>query len=300
MSDYFSQNASFTMPFSSNSSWSIMAPIESTIKTKIEKLGIPLKEWNIQINRGILTGFNEAFIINSDTKEKLIRDSAESEKIIRPILSGKQIKRFFIEWSGDWLIFTRHGIDIEHYPSIKDHLTPFYENLKPKKESGEKNGRKPGTYQWYEIQDNIAYWKDFQKPKIIYPEITKFINFYFDQEGYYFTNNKCFILTGEHLEYLTCFFNSKLFRYCYINNFPELLGGTRELRKVFFQEIHVKKITLEINNLFKELLKALNINRTNKILLKQIEEEINLSIYSLYGITDKERELINSSQYSNL
>src|SRR5690606_39259969 len=98
-------------------------------------------------------------------------------------------------------------------------------------------------YEWFALQRfGSNYWKDFEKPKIIYPEITKYLPFVFDETEHFYSNNKNFILTGERLKYLLCFFNSKLFKYCFSDNFPELQGGSRELRKVFFEKIPVRHI----------------------------------------------------------
>ena len=201
-----------------------------------------------------MTGYNEAFIIDGETKEKLIAEDPKSEEIIRPLLRGRDIRRYGYEFADLYLIttFPSLKIDIELYPAVKQHLLSFgYDRLK---QTGEQNARKKTNNQWFETQDTISYWEDFSKQKIIYPNMTKFMPFYLDKYGYY-TNQKCFIITGSNLAYLTAFFNSKVFKICYRDNFPELQGGTRELSKVFFENIKIppiKSIISEDFNTFVE------------------------------------------------
>lgn len=128
-SDYFKQNATISS-FKENKSWVILTPIEKQIKEKIEQIGTPLKEWDIQINYGIKTGFNEAFIINGEKRKELIEQDPKSAEIIRPILRGRDIKRFDYDFADLWLINTHNGvkekgvkpINIDDYPALKEHL----------------------------------------------------------------------------------------------------------------------------------------------------------------------------------
>ena len=219
----------------------ILSEIEQRIKAKIEAIGTPLKEWNISINYGIKTGFNDAFIINGEKRAELIAQDPKSAEIIRPILRGRDIKRYGYEFADLYIIttFPSLKIDIELYPAVKQHLLSFgYDRLK---QTGEKGARKKTNNKWFETQDSISYWEDFSKQKIVYPNMTKYMPFLLDNEGFC-TNQKCFIVTGESLPYLTAFFNSNIFKICYRDNFPELLGGTRELSKVFFEQIKIPNI----------------------------------------------------------
>jgi len=236
-----------------------------------------------------LTGYNEAFIIDEQTRNELVEASPKSAEIIRPILRGRDIQKYKADWQNLYIIgtFPSLKIDIENYPSIKNHLLSFgYDRLK---QTGEEGARKKTHNEWFEIQDSINYWEDFFRPKIIYPEITKFINFYLDTTEHYYINNKCFILTGVHIEYLTAFFNSKLFKFCFTENFPELMGGTRELRKVFFEKIPVMKISDDVNEIFK--LKISNLKGNSN---KDLEEEINNIIFELYNLSSDEISIINN------
>jgi hypothetical protein len=198
----------------SSSSWVVMDSTHVAVKRKVEAQGVRLKDWEIKINYGIKTGLNPAFVITGQKKDELIAEDPKSAEIIRPLLRGRDVDPYLINFADQWLIFTRKGVDITRYPAIEAHLRPFYDDLRPRN-NGEPSGRKPGPYKWYEIQDNVAYYQDFEKPKIIYPNMTSVLPFVYDK-GAFYTNQKCFIITGERLGYLTAFFNSKLFRYCFI------------------------------------------------------------------------------------
>ena len=263
-----------------------MSPIELQIKRKIEEKGTPLKDWNIQINYGIKTGFNDAFIIDGTKRNELIEQDPKSAEIIRPLLRGRDIKRYAYEFADLYLIttFPSLKIDIEEYPSIKSHLLSFgYDRLK---QTGDKGARKQTNNKWFETQDSIAYWEDFFRPKILYPEITKFLNFYYDEQEF-LANNKCFILTGENIYFLIAFLNSSLFKYCFKDDFPELLGGTRELRKVFLEKIPVLKVNSNVNSKLKYLVEKVQSQAS-----KSIEIEIDNILFDLYDLTTEERKEI--------
>ena len=225
----------------------ILSDIEQRIKAKIEAIGTPLKDWDINIYRGILTGYNEAFIIDKAKKEEILanckteEERQRSAEIIRPILRGRDIKQYGYEFADLYIIttFPSLKIDIESYPAVKQHLLSFgYDRLK---QTGDKGARKKTNNKWFETQDSISYWEEFFKHKIVYPNMTKFMPFLLDKKNF-MTNQKCFIMTGEKLAYLTAFFNSNIFKICYRDNFPELQGGTRELSKIFFEQVKIPDI----------------------------------------------------------
>ena len=181
----FVQQERVMCDFNTADSWVILSPIEQSIKRKIEAVGIPLKDWDINIYRGVLTGCNEAFIINSTKRKEILANcqSAEekerTEELIRPILRGRDIKRYGYEWADLWLIATfpsRH-YDIELYPAVKEYLLSF--SIERLEQTGtvhnineEKfKSRKKTNNKWFETQDSISYWEDFSKPKVVYMEI---------------------------------------------------------------------------------------------------------------------------------
>ena len=288
MSEYCSQNLN-SSSFKRDSSWVVLSPIEKQIKEKIEQLGKPLKDWGINIYRGILTGYNEAFIIDGETKDALIAKSAKNAEIIRPILRGRDIKRYKADFANLWLLNVHNGtsttpaVDINDYPEIKAHLDQFYPALEKRQDKG---------ITPYNLRSCI-YTDDFSKQKIVYPNMTKFLPFYYDDKGY-FTNQKCFIITGERIGFLSAFFNSILFRFCFKNNFPELFGDTRELSKIFFEQIPVIEVDDFIDTNFTELVKEISDMKIAGKETKTIENQIDQIIFELYKLTPEEISFINS------
>ena len=194
----------------------ILSEIEQRIKAKIEAIGTPLKEWDISINYGIKTGFNDAFIINGEKRAELIAQDPKSAEIIRPILRGRDIKRYGYEFADLYIIttFPSLKIDIELYPAVKQHLLSFgYDRLK---QTGEKGARKKTNNKWFETQDSIGYWEDFSKQKIVYPDISEKLNFQIVEGEIYFNNTIYFITSEtENLDYLLKFLNSNLIDWYY-------------------------------------------------------------------------------------
>lgn len=171
----------------------------SGLAAKIFAVGTPLAEVEgVKINRGVTTGFNEAFIIDAATKARLEIDATSAE-IIKPLVQGEDLRPWYQEDEGRWLIFTRRGIDIELFPSVKAHLEQFRSQLEPRPADLDAYrswpGRKAGAYKWYEIQDSTDYYKEFDKPKIFWPDIAKLPRFSWDETGKY-GNDKGFIITG--------------------------------------------------------------------------------------------------------
>lgn len=299
MSDFVQQQNSIC-DFNSSDSWVILSSIEQSIKRKIEAVGTPLKDWDIQINYGIKTGFNDAFIISTEKRNEILancKDADErqrTEELIRPILRGRDIKRYGYDWANFWLIATFPSLhyDIDKYPSVKQHLLSFgFERLEQTGKTHTVNGtkvkaRKKTNNKWFETQDSISYWEDFLKPKIIYPNMTKYMPFVFDDKMY-LTNQKCFIVTGKYVAYLTAFFNSSLFKYCFRDSFPELQGGTRELSKIFFDKIPVYEVSEAQNLQFQDAVEDIQ-----KEYNKQKAQRIDSMLFDLYDLTVEERKVI--------
>ncbi len=293
--------------------FNLASDVEQRLLKKLNNAGVPLGEYvKGKIYRGVLTGLNKAFVINKETKEKLIKEDKRSAELIKPFLAGRDIKRYSPPTSDNFLIFTKRGIDIDKYPAIKSHLLEFKKQLtpKPKNFKGEKwEGRKPGNYKWFEIQDSIDYYKEFEKPKIIYPNILKQPEFTFDLNGW-FTNQKCFIISLDD-KYLLGLLNSNLNYYLFEKNLPKLRGGFYEPSYVFFKHFPIKKIDSKNINEFEqkkiieklvEQLLQLNEEKANTKLetkLNQLqskidycEEKINTIVYQLYELTNEEIKII--------
>ena len=283
-------------------SWIAYDKKEYDLIKKIINQGTPLKDWDIQINRGILTGYNEAFVIDKMTRDRIIEEDPKSEELIRPLLRGEDIKAYIPKWTDLWLIGTFPSLDlnISDYPGIEAHLSLYKERLNPKPKKydeakGKWKGRKSGSYEWFEIQDSIGYYKDFLKPKIIYPNMTKYMPFVYDKHQF-FTNQKCFIITGNLLSYLTAFLNSKIFRFAFKDYFPELLGDTRELSKIFFETVSVNVVDETINQVFEDLLETVIKLKEQKISTLEIEKLIELRLGQIYSLSEQEMVLIERSQ----
>ena len=275
--------------FSGGDSWVILSPIEQSIKKKIEAVGTPLKDWDININRGVLTGYNDAFIITTSKRDEILSNCQNEDErkrtaeLIRPILRGRDIKRYGYNWAELWLINTHNGVKgriprvrIEDYPAIKAHLDHYWSKIKDRADQGDTP---------YNLR-NCAYLEDFFKPKVMYPNMTKFIPFYYDVKGF-FQNDKSFMITGHHIAYLTAFLNSSLFKFCFLNNFPELQGGTRELRKVFFDKIPVKDVPHERDQQYATLIMKMQ-EQPDAYLAKEIDN----MLFEDYDLTQEEQATI--------
>ncbi|MBI1307173.1 MAG: hypothetical protein GC181_11275 [Bacteroidetes bacterium] len=277
----------YTLSSLNHNAWVVGEKDTYNIKEIVEQQGIPLNDWNIQINYGVKTGFNDAFIIPNDVKQKIILDDPNSEKILKKVLRGKDISAWYPDYAGYWLISTFPSItvDIDKYQGIKNHLLSFGKNRLEQ----DGNGRKKTGNKWFETQDQISYWENFESQKIIYPNMTKYLPFVYDEGDNFYSNDKSFILSGKNLKYLTCFFNSKLFKYCFSDNFPELQGGTRELRKVFFDKIPVKQITDEQEIPFAKMVDYLvalkkenSQESTDQLMFIYFEQLANALVFELY------------------
>ena len=288
LGDYINQNHHY-LYYKVSETWVILDPIEKSIKEKIENIGTPLNEWPISINRGILTGYNKAFIISGQKRKELILKDPKSAEIIRPILRGRDIMRYGYIFSDNWVINTHNGvpsrnimpINIDFYPAIKDHLDLFWERILRRTDQG---------ITPYNLR-SCTYLEEFSKQKIIYPNMSKYLPFFLDLNSF-MTNQKCFIITGENLEYLVAFLNSKLFSFTYRNSFPELQGGTRELSKIFFEKIRVKKVQSQINLFLKNKIEVIQKKIMERESIVKENNELDEILISVYELNNREREMI--------
>ena len=206
--------------FSTSDSWVVLSPIEQSIKKKIEAVGTPLKDWDINIYRGVLTGCNEAFIIDTAKRDEIISNcQTEDERkrtaeLIRPILRGRDIKKYGYVENGLFLINTHNGIrgklpriDINDYPAVKAHLDRYWDKISARADKGDTP---------YNLR-NCAYLEDFNKPKIIYPDICTFLSFELDTSCFYLSNTAYFLITEkeEHLKYFLRVLNSSVMDWYY-------------------------------------------------------------------------------------
>ncbi len=296
------------------SSWSFEKSEVLQIKQKVEKQGIPLKDWNITINYGIKTGLNEAFIINGNQKDEFIKKDADSIEILKPLLRGKDIHDYYVDFQDLWLIHIPKGFTIKTMKSIEQDVVkepmPRYgfkeyneawefinskypaiaQHLQKHQDKAENRSDK-GDY-WWE-QRACAYLDDIVKPKIVYVELSKQMCYYYDGHSYYI-DKTCFMMTGKSLKYLSAFMNSKLYKFCFENNFSVIQGGTRVQSKIYIEQIPVKQINeLQEKEFENKLDKILSLKKSNpKADTSAIEKEIDALVYELYELTEEEIAIV--------
>ncbi|WP_414735780.1 Eco57I restriction-modification methylase domain-containing protein [Helicobacter pylori] len=291
------------------------------LRDKIESVGTPLKDWDIQINYGIKTGANEAFIIPTEKRDAILKNCDDVQKdergmserertkeLIKPILRGKDIKRYSYEWAHLWVINTHNGytsapkskippIDIEKYPATKAHLDAHWDTIATRCDQGDTP---------YHLR-NCAYLEDFEKEKIVYGEIVQEPRFYLDngecELGYFYAEATSFILTGEHLRYLLGMLHSKLITFAFKTFYAG--GGLGEsgyrYKKAFIERLPIPKITEKnqeladkITDCAEQILQAKA--KDPKANTQELEKEIDALVYQLYHLTDEEIKIIENGQ----
>jgi len=292
LDEYFDKNY-FEFKIPSTAEWIISNEKVGNLKQKIEEIGKQLKDFKITINFGIKTGYNEAFIINEQTKNQLIAESSNSAEIIQPILRGRDLKKYSYTFSSQWVIctFPSLALDIKNYPAIM----AYFEKIGKKRleQSGIEGSRKKTNNQWFETQDSIAYWKDFKKPKIVWGEISDQPKFAFDDSSYY-AEATTFLMTGEKLKYLLAILNSRLSEW-YFNQISTTTGmGTNRWKKYKIEMLPIKKPTETEELLLEKLVdQILNIKKSNPNADTTIlEQQIDQLVYELYGLTEEEIKIV--------
>ena len=284
MSDYCRENL---MPniFSSHS-WIVLSPIEKSIKSKVERIGKPLIDWDIQINYGIKTGLNEAFIIDGITKDALIKKSPKNAEIIRPILRGRDIKRYKAVFADLWIIATFPSLhyNIDNYPDIKEYLLSFgYDRLK---QTGDNGARKKTNNKWFETQDSISYWEDFSKQKIVWKRVGSILKFSYDDTGCFALDSTCFA-TGKYIKYLTLVLNSKMGNYL-LKDSPKTGTGDLLISVQAMEPLLIPIPSFETERIFDSLLQKIITDCETDV----INQKINTMIYEMYGLSDDEINFI--------
>lgn len=286
MSDFVQQQHTICN-FSNEESWVILSPIEQSIKQKIESVGTPLKDWDIKIYRGVLTGYNDAFIISTEKRDEILANCQTEEErqltaeLIRPILRGRDIKRYGYDWANLWLINTHNGIkgvkpriDINDYPAVKAHLDQYWDKISKRADKGDTP---------YNLR-NCAYLDDFFKPKVMWKIIGCNINFSFD-DGTMICNNAVDIMTGQRNQLLQFLglMNSKLFDwYLKLTTEAEVQGGGIQLYVTTLEKTLVK---LDFPLYLSEIINQ----RVNGIVS---DKEVDNTIFESYNLTQEEIDYI--------
>lgn len=281
------------------------------LRDKIENIGTPLKDWGIQINYGIKTGANEAFIIPTEKREEILNACKTQEErectegLIKPILRGKDIKRYSYEWAGEWVINTHNGytsnlkfkippVDIEKYSTLKSHLDSHWDTIATRCDQGDTP---------YHLR-NCAYLEDFEKEKIVYPETSQGAYFIYENSGIFLEKTAFMIVSDVYnLKLLTALLNSKLITF-YFKNFCGgcILGKSgyqynkHALEKIPIPQITPKnqKLARKITDCAKAILEAKE--KDPKANTQKLEKEIDALVYQLYHLTDEEIKIIENGQ----
>jgi len=302
--------------------WTLTVASELAILEKIQQVGVPLSEYvDDKIFRGVVTGYNEAFVINRATRDRLIAEDARSVEMIKPFVVGDDVRKYRINFQDSYLIFTRRGVNIKEYRAIERYLRRFEERLMPKPEDwsgGEWKGRKSGPYQWYEIQDTTDYYAEFEKPKIVYPDIAKESRFAFDDEKYYPSATNFIIPKADY--YLLGVLNSQLVFFalkalCPVLGDPQR-GGRLRLKTVYIQHLPIRRINFEdpadrrrhdaivalvteMLDLQKDCAQAEREKEDQRHALKrriaEADAAIDRLVYELYGLTEEEIAVVEGT-----
>ena len=296
LSDYVETHAQYSI--FGKEAWTILSDIELSIKTKVELVGVPLKDWDVDIYRGVLTGYNDAFIISSEKRNEILNNCADDDErertaaIIRPILRGRDIKRYGYSWDEKYIIATFPSMqyNIEDYQAIKSYLLGF--GMERLEQTGKEyvineekvKARKKTNNKWFETQDSINYWDDFDKTKIVWIELSDESKFAICDN--YIPLNTVFFLTGSHLSHILGLLNSKPINWYFKNCIGTSSGvGTNRWLKYTVELLPLLSYDSEIENLVKARL-------TSESNHDSLELQIDKVICKKYGLTDKETEFI--------
>ncbi len=333
LSDYINQNST-EIAFANSDSWVVLSPIEQSIKSKIERVGTPLKDWDINIYRGVLTGCNEAFIIDTETRDEILKncqnevERQKTAELIRPILRGKDIKRYGYDWANQWVIATSPSkkYNIEDYPSVKEHLLTFardmliksgnswvvenghlrdfcYQKLSQtgklikiegksiKFDKNEEKARKKTNNKWFETQDTVSYWEDFYQQKICWASVGETYYARIDKDKFLLDTN--YFFATDCPEYLLAILNSKLIVY-WINSEDTQIGNGGAYRhyKYNLEKLTVPQLSKrEQMPLIASVRKILEFQE-KKLDTTQLEKEIDYFVYKLYELSQDEISFI--------
>ena len=278
----------------SEAPWSILSRTEQSVMDKMNDVGTPLKEWNIEIYRGITTGSNEAFIIDNQTKEALVAADPKSAEVLKQVLRGRDIRRYQANWEGKWLIstFPAANVNIDDYPAVRKHLLSYgkarLEQTGRTHPDGTKS-RKKTHHSWFELQDTCAYHEDFKKEKLFWMDMTPRGRFSYSGNEVY-CNDKGFMMTGASLKYLCAVLNSSLITWRMRSAALTTGMGLLQWKKFAVERIPVPRIGPTEQNVFIQLVDG--------ILQAKAEDrsfdpsgdqaEIDRKVYELYGLTPSE------------
>jgi len=282
----------------SEEGWSLVPFKTQQLLEKLKKTGTPLGEYvDGKIYRGVLTGYNDAFIIDEEIKDQLIKEDASNGELIKPFLAGRDIKRYQVPKPSNYLIFTRRGTDIDKYPAIKRYLKGFKKQLEPRPKdipNSEWFGRKPGSYEWYEIQDAVDYYEEFEKEKIVWPETSLENQFCMVKSGHYL-NKTTFFIPIEN-DSLLGLLNSKLAGFYFGSIVSKMRGGYFSMSKAYVETFHIISKSSLNKKISKKSTQILAAKKENpEADTSELEAEIDQMVYELYGLTEEEIAIVEEN-----
>ena len=265
--------------------WSALSSVERSVMDKMAAAGTPLKDWAVSINMGVKTGYNPAFIIDTATKEALVAADPKSAGIIKPILRGRDVRRFQAEWAGLWLIDAHNGygdvpaVNIDQYPAVKARLDGFYQHLEKRQDKG----RTP-----YNLR-NCAYYQDFSKEKLFWMDMSGSARFAYCEEPM-FANNAAYFIVGDSLKYLCAVLNSSLITW-YVQHTAATTGmGLTSWHKVYVEAIPIPQISAAEQGPLAALVDRILAAKAADPAAAPAawERELDGLVYGLYGLTAEE------------
>ncbi len=266
--------------------WRLESSAVLRLLDKLRKAGTPLGEYvNGRFYYGIKTGFNEAFVVDRATRDRLIAEHPSSAEILKKMVRGKDIKRWNLKYQDLYLIFTRRGINIEKYPAIKEFLSIHKKRLTP----GLKGSRKAGGYQWYEIQDNIAYHQEFEHEMIVWGNLATQPQFTKAKSGYYLCAPANLIVSDSNI-FLLGLLNSEITKYLISQSAAGREGGYLEFKPMYVSQLPIPKATEQDKEAIEKLVhKCLD---AKGIGVEAWEAEIDDRVAHLYGLMAEEIKII--------
>jgi hypothetical protein len=274
-----------------NDAWFIGSRAEVVLKNKIERIGRPLKDWDVNIYYGIKTGLNEAFVIDTETKEEICSKDPKSIEIIKPILRGRDIKRYSYKWAGLWLIASGFDIDVPRlYPAVYQHLKQFEDRAKKRYDQG-KN--------WWNLRA-CDYYSEFEKEKLVWTDISTEPAFVLLPEGFYF-NNTVYMIACDEKKYFLGVLNSKIIKWYFPKIASDLGKKGNRYFKIFVELLPIPPITSQnrsIVNKVEQLVDKILItkNKNSNADTIDMERQIDHLVYQLYDLTAEEIKLIEEEK----
>ena len=273
----------FEMPqteLASGTDWQFIPPSSGKVLIRLRSNSLTVKNFIVDaVYRGITTGFNDAFEIDETLRLALIREDKSSNELIKPLLKGKDLSRWTAPAVTRWIIFARRGTRLADYPAIERHLSHFRDRLKPKPKgwTGTWSGRKPGSYEWFEIQDNVAYWQVFERKKIISNKVTDKPNFAIDDSKSYLANT-AYCFESKEAEFITGVLNSSTLHYVAKRVFADKEGGFYEVQPAALLSLPIPSCRAEDKELFVTVVSALVAGADRP----RLEALINAFVYELF------------------